>query len=58
MVRPKKKKKKDIYWQTDMKELLLFLVTSCNMQDLSSPVRDQTCALCCGSKVLTTGLPG
>lgn len=41
-----------------MKELLLFLVTSCSMQNLRSSTRDRTCALCSESTVLTTGPPG
>ena len=35
-----------------------FLAKSYNMQDISSLTRDQTCAPCIGSTVLTTGLTG
>ena len=38
--------------------LFIFLVMLCGMWDLSSPTRDQTCALQWKHKVLTTGPPG
>ena len=36
----------------------VLLVWLSGMRDLSSPTRGQTCPICIGSRVITTGLPG